>query len=150
MAAEQCRSKSQAAESTSDGALDVSEDHPSDFRQKVGSRARATEPPSNSSVERSYPRWTVIKQFVRGEFSYRIARRPLEIERAGPQLTQREDQVLALACEGHGNKSIAYTLGLSPSTVGVLLFRAAAKLGTKSREELLMAYVNVKKRAPGE
>ena len=31
-------------------------------------------------------------------------------------------------------------LGVAPSTVGVLLFRAAAKLGVKSRRDLLLAY----------
>jgi DNA-binding CsgD family transcriptional regulator len=43
-------------------------------------------------------------------------------------LTKRELQVARYAALGHSNKSIAYELGLSPSTVGVLLARARKKL----------------------
>jgi DNA-binding NarL/FixJ family response regulator len=49
-----------------------------------------------------------------------------------------------LACAGRSNKSIAQELELSPSTVGVLLFRAAAKLNAKSRSELLSNYEQFK------
>jgi DNA-binding CsgD family transcriptional regulator len=44
-------------------------------------------------------------------------------------LTERERQVLAYADLGQSNKLIAYSLGLSTSTVSTLLSRARRKLG---------------------
>jgi DNA-binding NarL/FixJ family response regulator len=52
-------------------------------------------------------------------------------------LSEREREVVLWAAAGHENKVIAYELGLSPSTVRVLLSRAAAKVGARSRAELL-------------
>ena len=54
-------------------------------------------------------------------------------------LSEREEQVVACAAMGHSNKLIAYDLGLSPSTVSVLLGRAARKLGVGSRVALIRA-----------
>jgi DNA-binding CsgD family transcriptional regulator len=88
--------------------------------------------------------WTVAEQFVREGFSYRLMRRPLELSKVPPKLTRREDAAVVLACAGHSNKSIAQVLDVSPSTVGVLLFRAAAKLNAKSRSELLSNYEQFK------
>jgi DNA-binding NarL/FixJ family response regulator len=51
-------------------------------------------------------------------------------------LSERERQVVALACAGESNKTIGYRLGISASTVGVLLWRASSKLGASSRAEL--------------
>jgi DNA-binding CsgD family transcriptional regulator len=56
------------------------------------------------------------------------------------QLSEREHQVLACAAMGHTNKLIAYDLGLSPGTVGVILSRAAKKLGASSRLALIRSY----------
>ncbi len=58
-------------------------------------------------------------------------------------LSARERQVLAYAKLGHHNKLIAYELGIGSSTVRVLLARAAAKLGVRTRRELLHALDNV-------
>ena len=55
-------------------------------------------------------------------------------------LSQRERQVVALAAIGHANKMIGYELGIAVSTVGVLLGRAARKLGTRTRRETIAAY----------
>jgi DNA-binding CsgD family transcriptional regulator len=52
-------------------------------------------------------------------------------------LSERELQVVLWAVAGHANKVIAYELGLSDSTVRVLLSRAATKIGVHSRVELL-------------
>lgn len=38
---------------------------------------------------------------------------------------------------GHSNKLIAYELGIAASTVGVLLGRAASRLGVRTRKALL-------------
>jgi DNA-binding CsgD family transcriptional regulator len=83
--------------------------------------------------------WTVAEQFEREGFSYRLLRRPLA-PNGLPHLTKREEAVLDLASAGHSNKSIAAVLDVTPSTVGVLVFRAAAKLNVASRSDLLLAY----------
>lgn len=88
--------------------------------------------------------WTVAEQFEREGFSYRLMRRPLELAKVPPRLTKREEDAVLLACVGHSNKSIAQVLDVSPSTVGVLLFRVAAKLNAKSRSELLSNYEQFK------
>ena len=88
--------------------------------------------------------WTVAEQFVREGFSYRLMRRPLEFSKVPPRLTRREEDAVVLACAGRSNKSIAQVMDVSPSTVGVLLFRAAAKLNAKSRSELLSNYEQFK------
>jgi DNA-binding CsgD family transcriptional regulator len=80
----------------------------------------------------------VLDEYERDGFCYQVLRRPVTTD--APRLTKREAEVLACACLGSSNKEIAYDLGLSPSTVGVLLFRAAGKLGAQSRQELLIAY----------
>lgn len=56
----------------------------------------------------------------------------------GPEaLSPRERQVVAYAKLGHHSKLIAFELGIADSTVRVLLSRAAAKLGVRTRLELL-------------
>ena len=81
--------------------------------------------------------WTLIDTFERGREQYVVARRN-DIRRLRPTgLSPRERQVLAFAMLGNSNKLIAYELGISASTVGVLRHRAAAKLGCKTRSELL-------------
>jgi DNA-binding CsgD family transcriptional regulator len=104
----------------------------------------ATRPPPSgvrrAGSKRQGSRWTVTKEFVRDGFCYRLIRRPLDAEDAGPRLTKREEEALACACNGYSNKRIAQCLDVAPSTVGVLLFRASAKFGVKSRRELVAAY----------
>ncbi|MBX3189679.1 MAG: helix-turn-helix transcriptional regulator [Labilithrix sp.] len=55
-------------------------------------------------------------------------------------LSEREHQVLTQAHMGRSTKVIAYELGLSDSTVRVLLHRAAQKLGASTREEALARF----------
>jgi len=88
--------------------------------------------------------WTIAEQFVREGYCYRLLRRPVSASEEAPRLTKRELAALELASSGHGNKSIAQQLEVSPSTVGVLLFRAAAKLSVASRSDLLLAYQALK------
>ena len=45
--------------------------------------------------------------------------------------------MLGYLAQGHANKLIGYELGLSPSTVAMHLSNASAKLGAKSRVELV-------------
>lgn len=117
-------------------------------RNEVSSRAPSGVcPPSGGGQRRE---WTVAQQYEREGFSYRLLRRPLAAN-CRPHLTKREEAVLDLACAGQNNKSIAGLLKVTPSTVGVLVFRAAAKLNVSSRSDLLLAYRALRKStSPGE
>jgi DNA-binding CsgD family transcriptional regulator len=85
-------------------------------------------------------RWTLVDHFESDGKRYVLARRN-ELSVGGlASLTARERQTVAYASLGHTNKLIAYEMGLSASTVGVLLYRAAKKLKTKTREELVAAF----------
>lgn len=74
-------------------------------------------------------RWSIVETFDRDGKQYYLAHKndpELARERA---LTQRERQVLGYAALGQSNKLIAYSLGLSLSSVATLLARARRKLG---------------------
>lgn len=110
---------------------------------KVAEKAEA--PAYESGKHRVSTGWTVVDQYEQDGFRYRLTRRPVDPDEGRVRLTPREEEVLGYACDGSTNKEIAYALGLAPSTVGVLLFRAAAKMGVRSRSELLSAYQRLKK-----
>jgi DNA-binding CsgD family transcriptional regulator len=117
--------------------------------QGIQSNGRPSDAPSGvfraaGERKRRDSGWSIAAQFEQEGFTYRVLRRPLDLARTAPSLTKREEDALALACDGHGNKGIAQLLDVSPSTVGVLLFRAAAKLNAKSRSELLSTYEQYK------
>ena len=95
--------------------------------------------PHASDARPTRQRWTLVEQFECDGFHYRVSRRPIDVT-VGPRLTTREKEVLRYAHCGYNNKLIASALGVAPSTVGVLLFRAASKIGARSRQELLRAY----------
>jgi DNA-binding CsgD family transcriptional regulator len=95
---------------------------------------------ASRSVSRLSGGWTIAEQFVREGYYYRLLKRPLSASDDAARLTKREAAALELASVGYGNKSIAEQLKVSPSTVGVLLFRAATKLNVASRSDLLLAY----------
>jgi DNA-binding CsgD family transcriptional regulator len=54
-------------------------------------------------------------------------------------LTPRERDIVARTLRGDTAKEIAYDLGISHSTVRVLLARSYRRLGVKSRAELVAA-----------
>ena len=49
------------------------------------------------------------------------------------QMTRRQTEVLTLIAEGHSDKEIARTLGMSTKTVSVHLQRVFDKLNTRTR-----------------
>ncbi|MFO0668643.1 MAG: helix-turn-helix transcriptional regulator [Polyangiaceae bacterium] len=55
-------------------------------------------------------------------------------------LSRRERQVLALLAIGHTTKVVAYELGITETTVRVLILKAMRKLGARSREELVARF----------
>lgn len=82
-------------------------------------------------------RWSLVDQFERAGRRYIVARRN---EHALPDpraLTNRERAIVHLATLGRANKLIGYELGLAESTVGSHLSRAMAKLGVRSRVQLI-------------
>lgn len=66
---------------------------------------------------------------------------PADLCRAGA-LTEREHQIVSLAASGQHNKLIAYNLGISHSTVRVLMARAARRCSAQSRDHLIRLYVS--------
>jgi len=85
-------------------------------------------------------RWSLVDHFDRDGKRYVLACRSSASFEAGALLTPRERQVVLLAVRGHSNKVIGHELGITTSTVGVLLGRARARLGVTSRRELIGAY----------
>jgi len=61
------------------------------------------------------------------------SKRSVEIRRAKPQLTAREQEILQLLTKGLGNAEIASTLGVSTNTVKNHLYSIYRKLGVSSR-----------------
>lgn len=85
-------------------------------------------------------RWSLLDKFESDGRRYVVAHANAPAPPPHEALTTRERQVLGYAALGHHNKAIAYDLGISHSTVRVLLARAAARLGVKSRAELITAF----------
>jgi DNA-binding NarL/FixJ family response regulator len=86
-------------------------------------------------------RWSLLDEFDSDGRRFVVA-----VENAPPtrpprrDLSEREHQVLTQAHLGHADKVIAYELGLSHSTVRVLMHRAAVKLGASTRREALARF----------
>lgn len=103
--------------------------------------ARTSRPESTEGLRRWCPltdvRWTLVDSYESSGARYVIAREN-RIEVSGlRKLTNRERQVVAYTAVGQSTKETAYALGISDSTVRVLLARARARLGARSQTELL-------------
>ena len=84
-------------------------------------------------------KWSLVDQVELDGRRYIVAREN-EPRAPGPKaLSSREKQILGYARLGHHDKLIAYELGITDSTVRVLMARAKVKLGVKTRAELLKA-----------
>lgn len=84
--------------------------------------------------------WQIVEEISLGSADYILLRRLPSRGNALDSLTVRERDVLRHACAGASNKEIAYELGISHSTVRVLLSRAGRKVGVRHRAHLLQAY----------
>jgi two-component system, NarL family, nitrate/nitrite response regulator NarL len=58
------------------------------------------------------------------------------------ELSHREQQVIALVCDGISNKEIAEKLGVTEGTVKIHLHSIYEQLGVRSRIELMIALAN--------
>jgi DNA-binding CsgD family transcriptional regulator len=85
-------------------------------------------------------RWSLVDQFETGGRRYVVARDNPPEPPSIAALTLRERQIVGYAALGHENKVVAYDLGISHSTVRVLMARAASKLGVRTRAELVSFY----------
>jgi DNA-binding CsgD family transcriptional regulator len=83
--------------------------------------------------------WVVLGEFRQDSATYVLVSRDDRAPRLAPALSPRERDAVRLAATGRTNKEIAFELGIAASTVGVHLHRAAAKLGARSRAELIRA-----------
>jgi DNA-binding CsgD family transcriptional regulator len=86
-------------------------------------------------------RWSLVDHFESDGKRYLLAHANESAVSGFAALTAREKQALGFAALGHSNKLIAYELGIAASTVAVLLHRAARKLGSAGRRDLIARYL---------
>jgi DNA-binding CsgD family transcriptional regulator len=84
--------------------------------------------------------WEIIDEVSIGSTDYVILRRTKGPKNGVESLTPRERDAVRLACTGASNKHIAWAMGISDSTVGVLLLRARRKLKVIGRDALIRAF----------
>ena len=115
-------------------------------------RARTHSAKSSEGVRDWQPltraRWTLVDNFERGGARYIVARENQSCPEGLEALTDRERQTVVYLAIGQSTKETAYALGISAATVRVLLSRAAAKLGVRTRREML-AHHEVRRLSPG-
>ena len=84
--------------------------------------------------------WQVVEKVSVGSTDYVLLRRTKGPQTGVESLTPRERDAVRHACTGASNKDIAWAMGISDSTVGVLLLRACRKLKVVGREALIRAF----------
>jgi DNA-binding NarL/FixJ family response regulator len=82
-------------------------------------------------------RWSLVERFDTDGRRFVVAHRNEAATRGLRALSVRERQVASYAALAHTNKLIAYELGIALGSVSVHLRSALAKLGVKSRVELV-------------
>jgi DNA-binding NarL/FixJ family response regulator len=80
-------------------------------------------------------RWSLVEHFERDGRRYFLAHKNDPELAPDRRLSPREAQVLAYAELGYSNKLIAYSLGLSSSTVATVLGKARRKVGMADPKE---------------
>jgi DNA-binding CsgD family transcriptional regulator len=85
-------------------------------------------------------RWTLIESFERDRRRYYTAYPNAPHVRSFHALSPREEQVVAYVAQGDSNKLIAYQLGITLGSVSNSLSRAMAKMGLRTRQELIWLY----------
>jgi DNA-binding CsgD family transcriptional regulator len=126
---------------SSDATLDALKDAAKAMARARGS-SRHADPPGAVEAWKALVsgRWTLLDHFDHDGKRYIVAvRNDPQVPTVG-ELSPREAQVVAYAAQGHSNKPIAYELGIAPSTVAMHLSTAGAKLGAKSRVELIRVW----------
>jgi DNA-binding CsgD family transcriptional regulator len=93
-------------------------------------------------------RWSLVDRFDNDGRRYLVARKNDPDVRDPRALTLRERQVLAYAAMGHPLKLIAYSLGLSLSTVSVNRRTAMRKLGLQHHADIVALFAPAPAAAP--
>jgi DNA-binding NarL/FixJ family response regulator len=105
-------------------------------------RTKSARSAGRSALERWHPltgaRWTLVDSFEENGRRYVVARENQAHTEGLTALTDRERQIVLHAAIGFSNKQIAYALGISDTTVRVLMARAANRMGLRTRRELLL------------
>jgi DNA-binding CsgD family transcriptional regulator len=94
--------------------------------------------------------WSIVEHKSVGTDEYVLFRRNRTSTSGFESLTKRERVAVQHACVGLSNKEIAYLMGVTPSTIGTLLWRAARKIGATNRGELLTALAAPHQESAGE
>lgn len=107
--------------------------------QAARSRRRGSDPVVGLQHHRPLvnARWTLVEAYQQGGARYVVARENRPALRGLAALSERERQVVTYLALGRSTKEIAYALGISDSTVRVLLSRAATRLRVRSRQQLI-------------
>lgn len=84
--------------------------------------------------------WRVVTEVSVGGTDYVVLRRTRGPRSGIESLTPRERDAVRHACTGASNKDIARAMGISDSTVGVLLLRACRKLKVVDRDALIRSF----------
>ena len=85
-------------------------------------------------------RWSLVDRFDSDGRRYLVARKNDPDVRDPRALSLRESSVLAYTAMGHPLKLIAYSLGLSPSTVSVNRRTAMRKLGCRTHADIVALF----------
>src|SRR5262245_55977113 len=81
--------------------------------------------------------WQLVEAILVGSTEFVLLRRVRGPRKGVDSLTARERDAARCAATGASNKEIARQMGISDSTVGVLLLRACRKLGASDRDGLI-------------
>ena len=93
-------------------------------------------------------RWSLVDHFESDGKRLIVARENEPISPPLASLSKRERQIVGYLAIGHTSKLIAYELGISDSTVRVLIHRAMRRLNVRTQRELAAAFMNAMKPAP--
>jgi DNA-binding CsgD family transcriptional regulator len=84
--------------------------------------------------------WQVVEELSVDRAEYVLLRRVGSARNGMDSLTVRERDAVRHASTGASNKDIAREMGISDSTVGVLLLRACRKLEAVDRDDLIRTF----------
>jgi DNA-binding CsgD family transcriptional regulator len=85
-------------------------------------------------------RWSLVDYIDTDRKAFVLAVRNEPARGVASTLTDRQRAAVALASLGYANKQIAYALGLTAAAVAMLLARARAVAGVRTRAELVRAF----------
>ncbi|HVZ88566.1 MAG TPA: sigma factor-like helix-turn-helix DNA-binding protein [Polyangia bacterium] len=85
-------------------------------------------------------RWSLVDYIDIDGKAFVLAVRNEPAREVASTLTDRQRAAVALAALGYGNKQIAYALGLTVTAVAMLLARARAATGLRTRAELVRGF----------